>query len=385
MAPSDKVYDVIVVGAGSMGMSAGYYLARQGAAVLMIDAFDPPHTEGSHHGEPRLIRHAYSGGSPYISLALTADRLWREVEEETGMKLLVRSGVLNATDRELFSWDSRLADAERFGIPVERLEAEEIRHRWPGFALPDHFEGMYEPVAGYLYSERCVSAYRQLALYRGAELAVNSPVRRISAKRGSVTVHTDREVYHASAAVMTAGAWFGMLEPFVHLPIRAVRKVVGWFGTQSADYDAGRFPGFTIGTKEGGFYGFPSIGGAGLKIGRHDTGAAWSPGEELAPFGSRPEDEGDIRHAVERYLPLAAGRLLQSAVCKYELTADEGFIIDRHPEHPHVWLAGGFSGHGFKFASAVGLVLAELALTGRTGRDLSPFRLSRFAETTNLQ
>ncbi|MWC27032.1 N-methyl-L-tryptophan oxidase [Paenibacillus sp. MMS18-CY102] len=374
-------YDVIVVGAGSMGMSAGYHLASQGARTLLIDRFDPPHLEGSHHGEPRLIRHAYSGGDAYIKLALRADALWRELEEQSGEQLLYRSGVLNVADPDVYRYGERAEDATRHGIAAERLNAKEIRYRWPGWSLPAWFEAMYEPNAGYLRSERCVAAYRRAALQAGAKLVTGAEAAGIEAAQGgSVTVRTSKGAFHADRVILSAGAWFGTLASFIDLPIRAVRKTVGWFQPLVSDrrFDAGRFPGFTIGTRDGGFYGFPSIDGAGVKLGRHDGGVAWKPGERLAPFGSLTEDEGDLRRALEKNMPSAAGRLLQGAVCKYELTPDEGFIIDRHPAHGNVWIAGGFSGHGFKFASAVGEVLANLALTGTTPYELDEFKLSRF-------
>ncbi|WP_042203472.1 N-methyl-L-tryptophan oxidase [Paenibacillus camerounensis] len=373
-----KNYDVIVVGAGSMGMSAGYELARRGVKVLLVDAFNPPHTEGSHHGDTRLIRHAYSGDPAYIGLALRADALWQEVEQLSGSELLVRSGVLNLADRKVYSFGGRVAEAQQRGVQAELLEAAEIRRRWPGLTLPESFAAMYEPEAGYLYSERCISAYRKLALAHGAELLTDTPVLNVTAREGSVTVHTDGGDYHGARAILSAGAWFSGLAPFVQLPIKAVRKVVGWFES-SADYAAGSFPGFTLGAEEGGYYGFPSIGGAGLKIGRHDTGQEWRPGEPLKPFGSEDSDEGDLRRVLEAYMPGAAGRLLKGSVCKYEHTPDEDFIIDRHPQHANVLVAGGFSGHGFKFSSVVGEILADLATRGTTGHNISPFALSRFA------
>jgi N-methyl-L-tryptophan oxidase len=376
------LYDVIIVGAGSMGMSAGYHLAASGLRTLLIDAFDPPHREGSHHGEPRLIRHAYSGGEAYIKLALRAQQLWEEAEALTGVKLLERSGVLNIADTELYSYRGRAGDAEQLGVAIELLGAEEIRHRWPSLTLSDRFEAMYEPKAGYLYSEQCVAAYRRLALVHGAELVVNTTVTGITAREGSVTVHTPQGDYVAGSAILSAGAWFDTLADFLPLPIRPVRKVVGWFETQGTAFDAGRFPGFTLGTSLGGFYGFPSIGGAGLKIGRHDGGVPWQPGETSVPFGAYAEDEGDLRAALEAFMPAAAGRLRQSAVCKYELTPDEDFIIDHHPEHRHVWIAGGFSGHGFKFASAVGELLAELVQGSRSTAELQLFSFSRFTPAT---
>lgn len=371
------LYDVIIVGAGSMGMSAGYHLARRGVKTLLMDAFDPPHTEGSHHGETRLIRHAYSGDPAYIDLALRAQVLWEEAEAESGLELLVPSGVLNLADSKVYSFAGPLEEARKRKVRAEQLDAEEIRRRWPALNLPESFEAMYEPDAGYLYSERCITAYRQLALAHGAELMTNTPVLHVTAREGSVTVHTKHGDYHGAAAVLSAGAWFSSLSPFISLPIKAVRKVVGWFGS-TPDFDAGKFPGFTLGAEEGGFYGFPGIGGAGLKIGRHDTGEEWKPGEPLAPFGSLESDEGDLRRVLEAYMPGAAGKLLKGSVCKYEHTPDEDFIIDRHPAHRHVLLAGGFSGHGFKFSSVVGEILADLAVQGHTAHNIDPFALSRF-------
>lgn len=358
-------------------MSAGYYLARRGVKTLLIDAFDPPHTQGSHHGETRLIRHAYSGDPAYIDLALRADRLWKEAEQLSGIELLVRSGVLNLADSAVYSFSGRLAEAKKRKVQVQHLDAGEIRRRWPGLNIPETFAAMYEPDAGYLYSERCISAYRQLALGQGAELLTNTSVVNITARESSVTVHTTNGDYHGASAILSAGAWFGALAPFVYLPIKAIRKVVGWFESSPA-FAAGNFPGFTLGAEEGGYYGFPSIARAGLKIGRHDTGLEWKPGTLLAPFGSEASDEQDLRRVLETYMPGAAGRLLKGSVCKYEHTPDEDFIIDRHPLHSNVLVAGGFSGHGFKFSSVVGEILADLATSGATNHNIQPFALSRF-------
>ncbi|MFC5449342.1 N-methyl-L-tryptophan oxidase [Paenibacillus aestuarii] len=375
-------FDVIVVGAGSMGMSTGYHLAKRGIRTLLIDAFDPPHTEGSHHGEPRLIRHAYSGGPIYIRLALEADRLWRELEEESGEQLLVRSGVLNMADRFKSKFLSRLKDTDRAGIQVELLEAEEVQRRWSGIRLPETYEALYEPHAGYLFSERCIAAYRQLALSHGAMLLPYTPVQHIEPDGEGVRVKTRVGTFTASRLIISAGAWFQALQPFVSMPIRAVRKTVAWFQAEAGLYEAETFPGFTLDTEEGGYYGFPSIAGAGIKLGRHDGGLSWQPGEEPAPFGSLAQDEGDLRRTLEAYMPRAAGKLLRSAVCKYELTPDEHFIIDKHPNDDRVWLAGGFSGHGFKFSSAIGSVLADLVEGRSPIVDIEPFALSRFNSKT---
>lgn len=363
-----------------MGMSAGFELAARGARTLLIDAFNPPHNNGSHHGEPRLIRHAYHGGDTYVKMALRADERWLALEQATGQKLLERSGVLNMAETSFYNYEGRLNDAVANGVQVELLQAAEINRRFPGIQLDDSFQGMYEPNAGYLYSEKCVAAYKQQALAAGAELLTDTFVTDIKADATSVTVYTKDAAYTAPQIIITVGAWFKMLSNHVKLPIRAVRKVVGWFETSSPRFDAGVFPGFTWGGAAGGYYGFPSIGGAGIKIGRHDTGEEWLPGEPIAPFGAFPEDEEDLRRALDAFVPGAAGKLLASAVCKYEFTPDEDFIIDSHPEHANVLLAGGFSGHGFKFASVVGEILADKIERKDTGYDLRLFEISRFSK-----
>lgn len=373
-----KLYDVIIAGAGSMGMSAGYELARRGLKTLLIDAFDPPHGQGSHHGDTRLIRHVYSGGPDYVKLALRADELWQELEDASGEKLLDRTGVLNLFDPSAYSYGDRFQYSADLGVPFEDLSAEQVRERWQAVRLPDAYRAMYEPEAGLLYSDKCVAAFRKLALQAGAKLLTNAFVTRIEPAASFVTVHTDRGEYIAGKVIVSAGAWFKTLEPFVRLPIRAVRKVVGWFEPKSNAYDADRFPGFTFGDGTGGYYGFPSVGGAGVKIGRHDLGCEWKPGEELAPYGAYPEDEGDLRKALNAFLPGAAGKLLRGSACKYELTPDEHFIIDKHPEHSNVLLAGGFSGHGFKFSSAVGELLANQIELGRWGQEIGRFSATRF-------
>ncbi|WP_336780824.1 N-methyl-L-tryptophan oxidase [Paenibacillus illinoisensis] len=375
-------YDVIIVGAGSMGMSAGYYLARSGVKTLMIDAFDPPHTEGSHHGESRLIRHVYSGGPDYIAMALLAQNLWQELEDIAGNNLFVRSGVINLVDPEFHTFRDRLTHADDAGVRYEMLRANEVMDRWSGITIPEHYEGMYEPDAGYLFSERCIQTYRQAAEQAGATLLTHTPVEHVECGPQSVSVKTaGGDTYHASKLILSTGAWFQTLKPFVDLPIRAVRKTVGWFDAPEALFGEEHFPGFTISEREGIYYGFPSIGGAGVKIGRHDTGPTWAPGEPQTPFGTDETDEGELRRLLELRMPQAAGQLKRGSVCKYEMTPDEDFIIDRHPLHEHVWLAGGFSGHGFKFASAIGQILSDLVQTGHTDQDIGRFALSRFTKT----
>lgn len=376
-----QTYEVIIVGAGSMGMAAGYYLARRGISTLLIDAFDPPHTMGSHHGDTRIIRHAYGEGRQYVPFALRAQELWAELEQASGVKLFNQTGVLSAGAHDCaFLWEVR-ESAERYSLPLEVLTAQQVRERWAGIELPDHFYACLEPASGVLYPEKAIHAYRQLAAASGATLLTNTKVTSLQMDGEEVVVRTDSESYRGQKLLVSAGAWNKPLlqDLGLSVPLVPTRKTIAWFGADESLYGADRFPAFVFHLDDSMFYGFPSIDGAGVKIGRHDGGQAIDPDSLERTFGCYLSDEGDVRSFLETYMPQAAGGLRQGKVCIYTMTPDEHFIIDRHPDSPHIVFAAGFSGHGFKFASAVGEAACQLLIDGESKLDLSMFSLSRFS------
>ncbi|TCZ79904.1 N-methyl-L-tryptophan oxidase [Paenibacillus albiflavus] len=372
-------YDVIVVGSGAMGMSAGAQLAAQGMRTLLIDAYDPPHTNGSHHGDTRLIRHAYSEGLTYVPLALRAHELWHDLEASTGIKLFNKTGVLSIGNAGTDAIQRKLASAEAFSLPVEKLSSEEMQYRWKGLKVPESAWGCLETDAGVLYSEACVHAYRQQAAAYGAEFLMNCRVIGIDPSEAGVKVTTAHETFYAHKCILTTGASIYKHCSSLQLPVRAIRKTVAWFDAAEQLFASDRFPGFVVHESDGSeYYGFPSIDGQGIKVGRHDTGVTIDPDEPLVPFGSYEEDEAVIHNFMLRYMPSAAAFLKRGSVCKYEVTPDEDFIIQQHPVFPSLILAGGFSGHGFKFASVVGEIINQLASSGRTDHDIAKFSLARF-------
>ncbi|WP_123039293.1 N-methyl-L-tryptophan oxidase [Cohnella candidum] len=374
-------YDAIVVGAGAMGMSAGYHLAAAGRRVLLIDANDPPHDKGTHHGETRIIRHAYGEGREYTPLALRAQELWEQLEELTGRKLFLPTGFLQAGEPGSSMLEEMAASAREHGVPVERLDRAEIRRRWPDLALPESNEACFEPEGGVLLCEDCIRSYREAAEKMGAVVKANAPVTEIRPDADGATVLAGGEVYRADALVVTAGKYAGrVLQGLgVEAPLRPLRRTVAWFPTDRADYDQARFPAFLFEVPEGMFYGFPGIGGSGVKVGRHEGPERPSPLDGPMPaFGAYPEDRGDLEGFMGLYMPGIAPVASRGSACTYTMTPDEHFILDRHPEYAHVAIGAGFSGHGFKFASAVGEVLARMALKEEPGFDLSLFRISRF-------
>ncbi|MED1950294.1 N-methyl-L-tryptophan oxidase [Brevibacillus centrosporus] len=374
-------YEVIIVGAGSMGMAAGYYLARQGVRTLLLDTYDPPHTMGSHHGDTRIIRHAYGEGKQYVPLALRAQQLWQELEIVSGTKLFEQTGVLSAGPlKDSFLQEIR-ESAETYSLPLEVLRASEVNERWPGISLPDHYYACLETSSGVLYSEKCISAYREQAIAAGATLLTHTPVTAIQPDGDGVIVHTEVHTYRAGKLLLSAGAWNPALLASLDLslPLSPTRKTVAWFGSEEDLYSADKFPAFIFNlADETSYYGFPSIDQAGVKIGRHDGGVEIDPDRLERTFGTFLSDEGDVRSFLETYMPQAAGALRQGRVCIYTMTPDEHFIIDRHPEYSQIVIAAGFSGHGFKFASAVGEAASELLTQGKSTHDLSMFSLQRF-------
>ncbi|OUQ89754.1 N-methyltryptophan oxidase [Brevibacillus brevis] len=374
-------YDVIIVGAGSMGMAAGYYLAKQGVRTLMVDAFDPPHTMGSHHGDTRIIRHAYGEGKQYVPLALRAQQLWSELEQASGIPIFAKTGVLNAGPLNCTFLNEIRESAEQYSLPLEVLAADEVMQRWPGIHLPANYYGCLEPTSGVLYSENGIRAYRELALASGATLLTNTPVTQLEPAGNGFIVHTESASYHGDKVLLSAGAWSGSLLDSLGLsiPLKPTRKTVAWFGADESQYSADGFPAFIFCLHDSMFYGFPSFDGTGVKIGRHDGGHAIDPDKLERTFGAYLSDEGDVRSFLEAYMPGAAGPLRQGKVCIYTMTPDEHFVIDRHPEYPQLVFAAGFSGHGFKFASAIGEATSQLLVEGATSLDLSMFSWKRFS------
>lgn len=372
-------YDVIIVGAGSMGMAAGYFLAKSGKHVLLLDSHTPPHTSGSHHGETRLIRYAYGEGERYVPLSLAAGELWKKLEEETGKKLFYQTGVLNIGKESAEFIQNVISSATAFSLSIEVMTSEEVERKWPGFALPLGFIGCFEPTAGVLKPEVCIEAYQELAEQNGAVILTDSRVDDISIKENQVNVHTNQRTFSSKSLVISAGAQTASLTSMLNLqlPLQPTRKTFAWFESEEKLYNHRVFPAFTAEYPGGMYYGFPSIEGKGIKAGRHDGGIRINPEDNLTAFGSESGDREDLEQFITDYMSQPQ-RLKEGKTCTYTMTPDEDFILDLHPEFPNVAIAAGFSGHGFKFSSVIGQILSELINNGTSEKDIRPFSINRF-------
>ncbi|MDF2681815.1 MAG: methyltryptophan oxidase [Brevibacillus sp.] len=191
-------------------------------------------------------------------------------------------------------------------------------------------------------------------------------------------MHTVQGDYHADKLIVTAGSWTGSLLKDLEIPLQPFRKTVVWYEADESVYGLGKFPSYFVDLPGDRFYGFPSMQGSGLKIGSHDAGVNVNPDQVNREFGSDPDDDGDLFTVAERFFPHVSNKLVRGQVCLVTWTPDHDFIIDRHPNHDHVLIVSACSAHGFKFASVVGEISAQLTLQGKTDFDLSPFALNRF-------
>lgn len=385
----DAQYDVIIVGAGSVGAAAGYYLSEKGVRTLLIDAHDPPHSYGSHHGHTRIIRHAYGDckstaetirKQPYIPLSLEAHELWLELERVSGQRLLYETGLLDIAKADSPRLQSVVETARSFQIPVKRFHSAELNEAWPGLRVPDGFTGCLETKAGILMSEACILAYLEQAVAHGAHIVTNSAVQDIAFHRDSVTVRTSAAEFHGSSVIVCAGGWTEKLLAPLDLQLTHVRKAVAFYnaGSGTARFTHESFPALFFDLETESYYAIPDVDGCGLKVGRHDGGQIFHLQEGMPSFGAYAEDITDMNRFMEQFMSAETSSFLYGGVCQYTLTQDEDFIVDFHPEHRNAIVATGFGGHGFKFASVIGKKISEMAVTGRPQRQLEPFSLDRW-------
>lgn len=372
-------YDVIVAGLGAMGSLALRHLARRGHRVLGFDRFTPPHAMGSSHGHARIIREAYFEDPRYVPLVQRAFDLWEDLATDSGTTLFRQTGglMLGRPDSALVR--GARVSAELHQLAHEVLDVREVVRRFPAFRPDKDMIGVWEPRAGILSPERCISAALDIARRDGAETHVGESLVRWQATSGGVDVVTTAGRYRSSSLVIAVGAWTPDVCRELNLPLVVQRNVQMWFTpTQPRMFTPEAFPIFISEYAPGAaWYGFPDTG-HGLKVARHHHGDETHP-DTITRAVTTDEVEG-VRALIRRYLPAGDGMLRETAACMYTNTPDEHFIIGHHPASPATIIASPCSGHGFKFASVIGEILADLA-TDRTPQfDLTLFAPGRFAQ-----
>jgi len=382
-----KAYDAIVIGVGAMGSATLYQLAKRGLNVMGIDQFEPPHSMGSSHGLTRIIRLAYYEDPSYVPLLRRAYELWAELEAEFGEQVFFQTGSLDMGPEEGDVFSGSLKSCIDNDLAHEALDSAELSRRFPGFRMPAETMALYQPQGGLLVPERCISAYLALAKAQGAAIHCGERVHGwdiLADER--VALRTDAGRYVSEKLVICGGAWAYKLLPQLAGAAVPERQALIWLEPKRADwFQLDSFPVWNAQVEEGRYYGLPEFNptGAtpGMKLGRYNhLNETCDP--DAMDRGLQPADELILREFAERYFPQGAGRTVDMVVCMFTNTPDEHFVLDTLPDAPQVSLAAGFSGHGFKMASVIGEIMADLAQTGETRHDIALHRLSRFQAQT---
>jgi sarcosine oxidase len=374
-------WDVGVVGLGAMGSAAVCELARRGLRVVGFDRYEPPHVMGSSHGATRIIREAYFEHPQYVPLVRRSYERWAALERETATTLFRRTGGLMIGPPDGILVCGARASADLHGLPYELLDAHQLLDEYPAFARVESFVAVREPRAGALFPERCVQAHLAVAVKHGAVLRIGVPVDAWRPTAEAIEIVGGGERFLCDRLVLAPGAWMSALAPGVDLPLTVSRQVQHWFAprTHPDHFSPDRFPVFLLEHEpDTMIYGFAAIDetGPGVKVARHHHGGLVQV--ETVDRRVHQHEVDDMSRLLDRFLPDLAGAWLRSEVCLYTNTPDFDFLVDWHPAHGNVLLVSACSGHGFKFSSALGEVIADLLTKGRSDFDLSPFRFGRW-------
>jgi sarcosine oxidase len=374
-------WDAIVIGLGAIGSAAAYWLStRLGDHVLGLEQFELEHPNGASQDHSRIIRYSYHRPD-YVRLARRAYASWEEVEAESGERVVTVTGGLDLWPPNAFyPIEDYTASLTGEGIPYELLDTDEVRRRWPQWRLDEGTTVLFQAQSGLADPIRGNRAHRDLAVQRRATLLERTPVTRIrDAGGGDYAVGTaDGSTHRTPRIVIAADAWTNhLLESFDRsLPLRVTKEQVTYFACPDpAAFAPDRFP-IWIWQDEPCFYGFPTYGEAGPKAAQDVGGEPTTP--ETRTFDRDEAAFERVEAFLARHLPGALGPPIATKTCLYTLTPDRDFVVDLIPDAPGVAVALG-AAHGFKYASVLGRILAELVLDGTTPSeaDIGAFRIDR--------
>jgi sarcosine oxidase len=382
---SSDHYDAIVIGVGSMGSSACWHLAGRGFRVLGIEQFAITHEHGSHTGQTRIIRKAYFEHPDYVPLLHRAYHNWKTFEKIAGSSVYHRTGIVYFGKPDNENIKGILNSARLYQIPVEHGSADGVGKKFPAFRIPPDFYGVVEPDAGFVTPENAIRLYVEQSVVEGATINTGERVHEWKPEGQRIKVFTDKHTYTCDKLIITAGAWTSKVVPALPARLHVTRQLLAWVRPpRPQTYSLGNFPCWFVEDPERGtFYGFPIVqeqiadGPIGLKLAHHYPGETADPDQVQADFPAEADET--IRYFLRTYLPDAGDDIISVKSCLYTYSDDTHFIIDHLPGyHNRVTVACGFSGHGFKFVSVVGEILADLAMNGNTNLPIEFLRLDRF-------
>jgi sarcosine oxidase len=372
-------YDAIVIGLGGMGSAALCALARRGTRVLGIEQFDIGNDLGSSGAGVRIYRFAQFLDPAYVLLMRHAYAAWTRLERDAEERLLFRTGGLDMGSADSALVTGSRAACTQHGLAHDVMTAAETMRRFPAWTLSPDTVAVFQPDSGLLSADRAIAAHLKVALAHGADVRAHTRVLGITEQTDRVVVETSRGPVEAGHAIVAAGPWARDFAPTLARRAVPERQVVGWFAPQDpALFRLGRFPIFIAEDETGNYYGFPEHERPGVKFGRHGHRNEATTADTIDRT-IHPEDEAVLGRFKDRWFGGRLGTALAYKTCLYTNTPDNHFIVDRMPGTVAVWLAAGFSGHGYKFCAGIGEILADLVRDGRTAAPVHLFSATRAA------
>ncbi len=375
---------VVVVGAGAFGGWTALHLRQRGYDVTLVDAYGPGNSRSSSAGgETRVIRGSYGSREIYTDMVARSLVLWREHQTRWTMPVLHEIGAMFMSTAVDEGQQASIKALTRAGLPFEHLTGREAKARFPQVNFDGLDSIVLEQQAGYLSSrtacqvvaatvERLGGTYRSIAAKPGP----------IQNRRLTSVILTDGTTVDADTFVFACGPWMGTLFPDEIGPRILPARQMGLFVGTPSGGEALQERSLPIWIEAGAYYGIPGNDHRGFKIVGGSLGESFDPANPWNPDTSERTVPAERMRAPREYLArrfpgLAGAPLLESFVCQYENSPDEGLILDRHPGCDNAWFAGGGSGHGFKFCPAVGELVADLVEEKKTVP--APFALARFS------
>ncbi|PSS01038.1 Sarcosine oxidase [Actinidia chinensis var. chinensis] len=399
MENSGDQFDAIVVGAGVMGSSTAYQLAKRGLKVILLEQFDLLHHRGSSHGESRTLRATYTEAY-YAAMVMDSLRLWEEAEAEIGYKVYFKTQHFDMGPSDDKSLQSIIANCHLNSVPHQVLDSHQMSDKLSGrIQVPENWVCVVSEIGGVIKPTKAVSMFQTLAIRNGAVIRDNMEVREMERDdvRGGVWVSTaSGERFWGRKCVVTAGAWMKKLVKRVsgmEIPIQPLEICVMYWRIR--DGHEAEFA-ITAGGGTGSHGGFPTFASYGEPF-IYGTPSLEFPGLIKIPVpggqGCDPErrkwaaPDPNALASVKEWIRVTFGDRVDASgpvmvqSCLYSMSPDEDFVIDflGGGLGKEVVVAGGFSGHGFKMAPVVGRILADLVVNGEArGVDLRHFELARF-------
>jgi sarcosine oxidase len=364
---------IAVVGTGTAGVMALWRLAARGVPATGFDTYAPGHDQGAAGGESRIFRTAYHEGPEYVPLLQAARRLWNELEELSGQRLLhlVGGATIGPADDPMVS--AVLACAQWHDLPVELLSGAAAARRLPEHPLADGEVLIIDPDAGFLTPEPAMQAAAAAAEEAGATIRRYQRVIDVVPDDTGVTIHTDDAAQHErfDAVVLAPGPWARTLPLLADLPIQPRIVTSSWFARRERHlFDAGGCP-IAVRVGPHAFSCFPTLDGTGVKVTSH-SGCTPVDAPDKLPRSADPELLAQLRASVTATLPGLVPDPIRIATYCDGFTPDRQGLLGPLPGYDgRVHVATGFSGHGFKLAPVLGDAIADLVLSGSTTRPVS--------------